>query len=50
MAWWEDIRKKQSKVSRTAEPCEKCKTNRWKTKEKGKVYECRKCGHLRSLS
>jgi len=29
----------------TNKPCEKCGSNRWKTKEKGKKYECRKCGN-----
>ena len=28
--------------------CEKCGSNRWKTKVKGKTYECRNCGHIRN--
>ena len=29
--------------------CEKCGLNRWKTKEKGKKYECRNCGNIRII-
>lgn len=28
-------------------PCEKCNKNRWKTKAKGKQWQCRGCGYLR---
>ena len=27
--------------------CPKCKYNRWKTKIKGKKYQCRKCGYIK---
>lgn len=30
-------------------PCERCNSNRWKTKEKGRKYECRKCGATREI-
>ena len=33
---------------RTHAPCPKCHRVRWKTKIKGKSYECRSCGTPRS--
>lgn len=26
--------------------CPKCGQSRWKTKKKGKEYQCRKCGYI----
>jgi tRNA(Ile2) C34 agmatinyltransferase TiaS len=31
-------------------PCEKCGHNRWKTKQKGEQYQCRKCDNIRKVN
>lgn len=46
MSWW-DKHKPKKMEEREVKPCEMCKTNRWKTKVKGKRWECRKCGNVR---
>lgn len=37
-------------LTKSRKPCAKCGHNRWKTKEKGKKWECRKCGNIRNKS
>lgn len=37
-------------MKKEIQKCENCGSNRWKTKEKGKKYECRKCGKIRTLT
>jgi predicted RNA-binding Zn-ribbon protein involved in translation (DUF1610 family) len=43
----EKIKKHKIKVL-SSPPCPKCGAQRWKTKTKGKRYECRKCGEIKN--
>jgi len=36
-------------VTEGNKPCSKCGTNRWKTRRKNSVYECRNCGRIISI-
>ncbi len=42
--------RENGKLGGRPKPCENCQTNRWKTKIKGKEYECRHCGYVRTSS
>ena len=48
MSWWDKHKQKEAEV-RDVKPCEKCKTNKWKTVKKNEVYLCRKCGITRTI-
>lgn len=48
MSWW-DKHKTKKVEERDVQPCEKCKTNKWKTVKKNESWQCRKCGTIRTI-